>query len=155
MSCSVTPPDSLRKSLKQNLELGWQPASPSDPPVSTPTALGVQHCRKAHLAFYVGVGESNAGPHACAPSAYSLILPSPTPCLLEKRLFFHTGLSPPHCRQGFKPQGPAHLLNRPRLVFSKRCWCVQCLEVCLSGAGMCSGYVSEHGDLAVREVIYD
>lgn len=58
----------------------------SDPPVSIPTALGLQHLRKPHLAFCMGFGVL---PRACAASVIPIcrqVLPSPARCLLNKRL---------------------------------------------------------------------
>jgi hypothetical protein len=51
-------------SLSLNLELGWQPASSSDSPVST--QHNIWHCRRVLLypKFYIDALDSNSSPHA-------------------------------------------------------------------------------------------
>lgn len=58
----------FRGGLSLNLELGWQPVSPSNPPISTPTHCWGYRC-VVTLSFHMGVGDLNLGPHACTSSA--------------------------------------------------------------------------------------
>lgn len=59
-------PYSLRQGLSLNLELGWQPSSPGNPPISTchnseDIDTYVQPC----AAFDLGAEDLNSGPCAC------------------------------------------------------------------------------------------
>lgn len=62
--CSITPLYSHRESLSLNPELGSHRALVILLP-SSPIEMELQRCTWPHLAFYVGAGELNSGPHAC------------------------------------------------------------------------------------------
>ena len=57
----------LRQGL--NLEVGQQPANPSDPPVSVPNSAWVTGTYTAILGFSGGAGGSKSGYHAWAESS--------------------------------------------------------------------------------------
>lgn len=61
---SITPLDSHRESLSLNPELGSHRALVILLP-PFPMEMELQRCTWPHLAFYVGAGELNSGPHAC------------------------------------------------------------------------------------------
>lgn len=52
------PPIPLRQGLLPILEVGWQPASLRNPPVSN-----LPHSEQAHLAMHMAAGDLNLGPH--------------------------------------------------------------------------------------------
>lgn len=63
----------LRQFLSLKSELGWWPASPSDPPVSAAHSAGwVQAPVQSSSTFYVGAGNLTTGPQACTvgPSSF-------------------------------------------------------------------------------------
>lgn len=57
----------LKQGLLLNLELAWQPASASNPPVSPLHSTGTtgKSISKPTLFIYMGAGDSNLDPHAC------------------------------------------------------------------------------------------
>lgn len=59
----------LRRGLLLNLELGREPATPSDPP-PPPTDTRRVTDTYMGLASYVGTGDSNSGPHATNPLSH-------------------------------------------------------------------------------------
>lgn len=64
--CSITlPPFLLRQGLSRNLELGWQPANHSNPPVSTFSSTGVISTLATVSSFLHRSWGLNSGPHAC------------------------------------------------------------------------------------------
>lgn len=67
----------LRQSLSLNSKLCWQPASPSDAPVSAFCSAGVMD-RHLCTAFYMGARSSNSGPCALvtSPLTHRVIFPT-------------------------------------------------------------------------------
>jgi hypothetical protein len=53
----------LRQGLSLYLELYWRPGSPTDPLVFASPSMGLTVGMQLHLAFYVGAGGLNSGPH--------------------------------------------------------------------------------------------
>ena len=57
--------NSLRQGLLLELELGWRPTSPRDPPLSSPHSAGLQVSVRPRPAFYMGCRDLNSGLPAC------------------------------------------------------------------------------------------
>lgn len=62
------PPIPLRQGLSPILEVGWQPASPRNSPVSN-----LPHSEQAHLAMHMVAGDLNLGPHTHLASLSCLL----------------------------------------------------------------------------------
>lgn len=65
----------MDKNFSLKLELGWCPASPRDSPSLPPTAVKLQEHAMSPM-LYMGAGDLNSGPQACATNALNQGVPS-------------------------------------------------------------------------------